>query len=147
MDTPVRSLLKQKGTFVLTTPPTASVFESIRRMVDHNLGAIVVTDDASIAGIFTERDYLRRIVLQGRTSRNTAVSEVMTTNLVVATPDTTVETCLSLMTTARCRHLPVIEDDRLAGLVSIGDCVKHLLQAAEAQVDTLERYVRGEYPG
>jgi CBS domain-containing protein len=147
MDTPVRHLLKQKGTFVLTTPPTASVFESIRRMVDHNLGAIVVTDGPSVAGIFTERDYLRRIVLQGRTSRTTAVSEVMTSNLVVASPDTTVETCLSLMTKARCRHLPVIEDDRLAGIVSIGDCVKHLLRAAETQVETLERYVRGRYPG
>jgi CBS domain-containing protein len=146
MDTPIRHLLKRKGTFVLTTPPTASVFETIQRMVDHNLGSILVVEDAAVAGIFTERDYLRRIVLQGRTSRTTAVSEVMTTDLVTATLDTTVETCLSLMTEARCRHLPVIEDGKVAGLVSIGDCVKHLLQAARTQVDTLEGYVAGTYP-
>ena len=146
MNTPVQLLLKRKGTFVLRVVPTASVYESIQRMVDHNLGSILVMKDKSLLGIFTERDYLRRIVLQGRTSRTTAISEVMTTDLITATPDTTVETCLSIMTEARCRHLPVIEDDELLGLVSIGDCVKHLLDAAKAEVHSLQNYVTGRYP-
>ena len=146
MHTPVQKLLKRKGTFVLRTVPTASVYEAIQRMVDHNLGSIVVMDDEELVGIFTERDYLRRIVLHGRTSRTTAVSDVMTTDLVTTTPDTTVETCLSLMTEGRCRHLPVIEDDELIGLVSIGDCVKHLLDAAKSEVRSLQNYVTGQYP-
>jgi len=146
MDTPVQQLLKRKGIFVLRTVPTASVYDSIQRMVDHNLGSIVVMEGEALAGIFTERDYLRRIVLQGRTSRTTAVAEVMTTDLVTATSDTTVETCLSLMTEARCRHLPVVEGDRLIGVVSIGDCVKHLLDTAQAQVHSLQNYVTGRYP-
>lgn len=145
--TPVRTLLRKKGTSVITTTPSATVYDAIATMVDHNVGAIVVTDDGALAGIFTERDYLRRIVLQGRTSKTTAVREVMTADVITVAPDTTVETALSLMTKARCRHLPVVADERLAGIVSIGDCVKHLLRNAEAEFDTLERYVTGQYPG
>jgi CBS domain-containing protein len=116
-------------------------------MVDHNVGSIVLTDDGTVVGIFTERDYLRRIILEDRTSKTTRVREVMTSDVISASPDTTVEECLSLMTEARCRHLPVIVDTRLAGIVSIGDCVNHLLRAARAQVDSLQNYVTGRYPG
>jgi CBS domain-containing protein len=144
--TPLRQLLRKKGTSVITTDPGATVYDAIATMVDHNVGAIVVTDDGALVGIFTERDYLRRIVLRGRTSKTTAVRDVMTAEVITVTPDTRVETALSVMTEARCRHLPVIADGRLAGLVSIGDCVKHLLRSAEAEIDTLEGYVRGRYP-
>jgi CBS domain-containing protein len=146
-DTPLRQLLRKKGTSVITTDPSATVYDTIATMVNHNVGAIVVTTDGALAGIFTERDYLRRIVLHGRTSKTTSVKEVMTTDVISVVPDTTVEAALSIMTEARCRHLPVMIDGRLAGLVSIGDCVKHLLRSAEAEVDTLERYVAGKYPG
>jgi len=144
--TPLRQLLRKKGTFVITIDPGATVYDAIATMVDHNVGAILVTEDGALVGIFTERDYLRRIVLRGRTSKTTAVKDVMTAEVITVTPDTRVETALSVMTEARCRHLPVIADGRLAGLVSIGDCVKHLLRNAEAEIDTLEGYVRGRYP-
>ena len=144
--TPLRQLLRKKGTFVITIDPGATVYDAIATMVDHNVGAILVTKDGALVGIFTERDYLRRIVLRGRTSKTTAVKDVMTAEVITVTPDTCVETALSVMTEARCRHLPVIADGRLAGLVSIGDCVKHLLRNAEAEIDTLEGYVRGRYP-
>ena len=146
-ETPLRQLLRKKGTSVITTDPDATVYDAIATMVNHNVGAIVVTDDAGLAGIFTERDYLRRIVLRGRTSKTTALKEVMTTDLITVGPDTTVEAALSVMTEARCRHLPVVVDERLSGVVSIGDCVKHLLRNAETEIDTLERYVTGKYPG
>ena len=146
MNTPVRTLLRRKGTSVITTAPDATVYASIETMVAHNVGAIVVVDDGTPIGVFTERDYLRRIVLRGRTSQTTRVREVMTTDLVTAAPDTTVQECLSLMTQVRCRHLPVLVDGRLAGIVSIGDCVKHLLGAAEAEVASLQDYVIGRYP-
>lgn len=147
MKTPVRHLLRQKGTSVITAAPDATVRRAIETMVDHNVGSIVVVDDGALVGIFTERDYLRRIVLEGRTSKATNVREVMTTDVTTTTPDTTVEECLSLMTEIRCRHLPVIADTRLAGIVSIGDCVKHLLDSARAEVDSLQNYVLGRYPG
>lgn len=147
MNTPVRRLLQQKGTSVVTSDPESTVYSCIRTMVDHNVGSIVLTDDGTVVGIFTERDYLRRIILEDRTSKTTRVREVMTSDVISASPDTTVEECLSLMTEARCRHLPVIVDTRLAGIVSIGDCVNHLLRAARAQVDSLQNYVTGRYPG
>ena len=138
MNTPVRTLLRRKGPSVITTAPEATVLTAIQTMVDHNVGSVVVVVDGAPIGIFTERDYLRRIVLRGRTSDTTRVREVMTSDLVTAAPDTTVEECLSLMTQVRCRHL--------AGLVSIGDCVTHLLRAAESQVVSLQNYVLGRYP-
>lgn len=146
MNTPVRTLLRRKGPSVITTTPEATVLTAIQTMVDHNVGSVVVVVDGAPIGIFTERDYLRRIVLRGRTSDTTRVREVMTSDLVTAAPDTTVEECLSLMTQVRCRHLPVLADGRLAGLVSIGDCVTHLLRAAESQVVSLQNYVLGRYP-
>lgn len=144
---PLRQLLRKKGTSVITTDPDATVYDAIATMVSHNVGAIVVTDDGGLTGIFTERDYLRRIVLQGRTSKTTTVREVMTADVITVEPDTTVEAALSIMTEVRCRHLPVLVEGRLAGVVSIGDCVKHLLRNAETEIDTLERYVTGKYPG
>jgi len=146
MKTKVRDLLRRKGTSVVTAPHSATVYRCIQIMVDHNVGSILLVNDGSLAGIFTERDYLRRIVLEGRTSKTTTVREVMTADVTVATPDTTVEECLTIMTTARCRHLPVIADSRIAGLVSIGDCVKQLLHDAQSEATSLHNYVRGRYP-
>lgn len=145
--TPVRHLLQKKGTSVLTTTPDTTVYEAIATMVDHNVGSIVVTKEDDLAGIFTERDYLRRIVLQGRTSKTTSVAEVMTADVITAAPDMSVESALSTMTEVRCRHLPVVADGTLMGIVSIGDCVNHLLRAAETEVDSLQNYVTGRYPG
>ena len=147
MSPSVSSVLAQKGRDVVSIDPGATVFEAITRMVEHNVGAIVAVDGDALAGIFTERDYLRRIALQGRTSRDTKVSEVMTADLVTVTPDTTIDECLEMMTARKIRYLPVLRDGSLAGIASIGDCVRARLDEAKGEVEGLQRFVTGEYPG
>lgn len=145
---PVSSLLGQKGREVITTTPEATVLEAIETMVDHNVGSILAMKADRIAGIFTERDYLRRIVLQGRTSDTTQVKEVMTTDVVTVPPRCTVGECMELMTAHKCRHLPVVnEDGTLRGLVSIGDCVKYVSERAKNEVESLKSYIAGGYTG
>ena len=145
--TPVSHLLNRKGHNVVSIHPIATVRDTIRIMVDHNVGAIVVMDGTRIAGIFTERDYLRRIVLQGRTSDTTQVREVMTTDVVTVPPSCTVGGCMQLMTKHKCRHLPVINTGTglLQGLVSIGDCVKYVSEQAQHEVESLRSYISGGY--
>jgi signal-transduction protein with cAMP-binding, CBS, and nucleotidyltransferase domain len=143
----VNEILARKGRKVHTIERGAMVLDAIRRMVEANVGALIVTDGDTICGIFTERDYLRRIVLQGRTSKNTPVVEVTTERLVVVEPSRSVEECMSMMTSERIRHLPVIEEGRLVGLVSIGDVVKHLSRERAAEVRYLTDYIAGKYPG
>lgn len=145
--TPIASILRQKGDWVITIHPTATVYETIARMVDNNVGAILIKDEGEVRGIFTERDYLRRIALQGRTSKTTRVEEVMTGDVLTVDLGETAENCLRIMTANKCRHLPVLKDGHLTGLISIGDCVKELLLRAEGQVQELENYITGSYPG
>lgn len=147
MDIPVSAVLKKKGDWVITIHPDATVFETIGRMVEHNVGAICVVQGGELLGIFTERDYLRRIALQGRASKTTEVQEVMTADVIFATPDHTMDECLTMMTEKKCRHLPVLRDGHLAGIISIGDCVKARLETTEAHVDVLQDFIRGGYPG
>ncbi len=142
---PVSSLLTRKDDALVTTGPDATVFDAIRTMVDHNVGSILVVDGGALAGIFTERDYLRRIALEGRTSRETALRDVMTTDLVTVGPDASVDACLALMTRHKIRHLPVMRGDAVAGVVSIGDCVRARLDEARAEADELQRFVSGDY--
>lgn len=146
MDTRVSDILRHKGHEVLTTEPTATVYECIAEMVKHNVGSIVVVDGNEVTGIFTERDYLRRIVLRGRTSKTTQVKEVMTTDVICVEPDASVENCMQIMTAQKCRHLPVLEDGTLNGIISIGDCVKQVSREAQSQVDNLKAYITGKYP-
>ena len=146
MSTPVSSILTRKGDWVITIEPKATVFDTISRMVEHNVGAICVVEGGELVGIFTERDYLRRIALEGRTSRTTRVEEVMTKGVVCATPDHTADDCMALMTEKKCRHLPVLRDGHLAGIVSLGDCVKVMLETTEDHVRDLESFIRGGYP-
>lgn len=141
-------ILAHKKNDVLTISASATVFEVIAMMVKRNVGSILVTDEAdSILGIFTERDYLRRIVLESRTSKTTLVSEVMSRNLVYTNPSCSVEECMNTMTDKRIRHIPVIEDGRLAGIVSIGDLAKHLCEERRSEVKNLTDYITGQYPG
>ncbi len=146
MKTRVRDLLKEKGIEVLTTPPDVTVFDTIEKMVDRNVGSIVVMEGARLVGIFTERDYLRRIVLQGRSSKTTELSEVMTKNVITVEYDATVDQCMTIMTEKKLRHLPVVEDGALCGIISIGDCVRHLSKEAQAEVEDLKNYISGQYP-
>lgn len=146
MEITVEEILRRKGTEVLTTDPDSTVFDAIARMVDHNVGSILVTDDGEVEGIFTERDYLRRIVLEGRTSKTTRVEEVMTTDVVWVDPSYTADECMALMTENKCRHLPVLSDSTLSGIISIGDCVKQVSRTARSRVEELQKYISGRYP-
>ncbi len=147
METRVRDILRDKGHEVLTARPDMTVYECIASMVKHNVGSILIMEGSHVAGIFTERDYLRRIVLRGRSSKTTKVEEVMTGDVLSVTPSQTVDRCLSIMTQQKCRHLPVLDDEgELTGIVSIGDCVRELSQVARAQVEDLQSYIRGGYP-
>lgn len=143
-----KSALTESGKGVLTTEPSATVFECIDRMVDRDVGSIVVMDGEDIAGIFTERDYMHSIALEGRSSKETEVQEVMTSDVATVDPETPIAACLYQMTELRCRHLPVVTDDGdLVGIVSIGDGVKEVIETAHRETDRLRRYVTGSYPG
>ena len=138
----VAKVLEGKGSEVLTIDAAATVFEAIKRMVEANVGALLVTDGGRVAGIITERDYLRRVTLEGRTEEETLVREIMTSPLVYVTPETSVEECMAVMTERRIRHLPVFADGReLVGIVSIGDVVKFKSAEQDFQIKFLTEYI------
>ena len=138
----VSEILDEKGREVFKIEESASVFEAIKRMVEHNVGALLVTaDDGEITGIVTERDYLRRVALEGRTEKDTAVREIMSSPLVYVQPDTTIEECMAVMTDRRIRHAPVVEDGDVVGLVSIGDVVKFQSKQQSFQIQYLTEYI------
>jgi CBS domain-containing protein len=138
----VTDILDEKGRDVLTIEPSASVFEAIQRMVEANVGSLLVTEGGRLRGVVTERDYLRRVALEGRTERDTTVGEIMSAPLVYVTPDTTVEECMAVMTERRIRHLPVLDDDReVVGVISIGDVVKFQSKQQSAQIKLLTDYI------
>jgi signal-transduction protein with cAMP-binding, CBS, and nucleotidyltransferase domain len=134
-------ILEDKGGDVYDIDADASVFEAVQRMVEMNVGSLLVKERGEVAGIVTERDYLRRVTLEGRTDHDTAVSEIMSSPLIVVTPDTTVDECMALMTDRRIRHLPVVEDGEVVGMVSIGDLVKFTSQQQSFEIQYLERYI------
>lgn len=147
MNVRVRTILRHKGANVVTLSPDVFVYTALATMVEHNVGSVVLVDGAGgIAGIFTERDYLRRIALKGRTSRTTLLRQVMTAPVITVTPGHSVDDCLTLMTDMKCRHLPVVDDNALRGIISMGDCVKTLLNDAREERDTLEGFITGQYP-
>ena len=138
----VAKVLEGKGSEVLTTDLDATVFEAIKRMVEANVGALLVTEGGRVAGIVTERDYLRRVTLEGRTEEETLVREIMTSPLVYVTPETSVEECMAVMTERRIRHLPVFTEGRdLVGIVSIGDVVKFKSAEQDFQIKFLTEYI------
>ena len=126
---------------VFTIRPEATVLEAISLMADKGIGAVVVTDQDKVVGILSERDYTRKIVLMERSSKETAVSEIMTTNVITVTKSTTVEDCLDLMTDCHLRHLPVVEHDKLIGLISIGDLVKAVMDDQRKLIEQLQQYI------
>ncbi|MDQ7008406.1 MAG: CBS domain-containing protein [Acidobacteriota bacterium] len=142
------SILERKGREVYTIGPQEKVIDAIRLMVDKNVGSLLVMDGSEILGILTERDYLSRVVLQGRTSRETPVSEIMTgaEKIVFVDPDASVEECMAVMTEKRVRHLPVMDNGKLAGVISIGDLVRQISRDRKAQVQYLTDYIVGKYP-
>ena len=144
--TAVAKILKSKpDTTVHTIAPGASVFEALKLMADKGIGALIVTEGTSIVGIFTERDYARKIALMGRTSSVTLVREVMTTAVLFVRPDQTSEHCMQIMSTGRLRHLPVVDDGRLVGMISIGDLVKDIISEQKFIIEQLEQYITGSH--
>ncbi len=144
----VADILRHKGkrSRVVTIGRSETVYDAIARMVENNVGSILVTDEDEVCGIFTERDYLRRIILQGRTSKTTQIDEVMTADIVWVDPGFDVEECMAIMTQKKCRHLPVLDEGKLVGVISIGDCVKEISNEAKARVQYLTGYITGQYP-
>ena len=140
-------VLTAKGPQVHTIRPTDTVFEAVKKMVELNSGSLLVTEGDAIHGIITERDYLRNIVLASRTSKTTQVREIMTSQIVVVKPDTPVEEAMAIMTDRRIRHLPVVHQGKLGGIVSIGDLVKQISQDRKFEVQYLTDYITGRYPG
>ena len=134
-------ILDKKGAEVLQIEADASVFEAVKRMVEANVGSLLVTDGGKIAGIVTERDYLRRVTLEGRTDKETAVREIMSSPLIVVRPETTIDECMALMTDRRIRHLPVVEGGQVVGIVSIGDLVKFQSKQQSFEIQYLTDYI------
>ena len=143
----VRSMLKVKGGDVWSVRPGATVFEALLLMADKKVGALVVVSEGKLAGMFSERDYARKIILHGKTSKETLVREVMTSPVLTVTPEQTVDECMRIMTHNRIRHLPVSEGDRLAGVISIGDLVNSIISAQAETIHQLSSYIAGSYPG
>jgi CBS domain-containing protein len=142
----VRSLLAEKGDALWSISPDASVFDAIASMSEKHVGALVVLSGGYLAGIITERDYARKVILKGRQSRETRVREIMTAPVLYVTPQHNVGECMQLMTSRRIRHLPVVEADRVLGMVSIGDLVNRIITAQDDTIRHLHNYIAGSYP-
>ncbi len=143
----ISDILAHKGSEVHRIAPDASVYDAIAAMSEHGVGALLVVTGAGIDGIITERDYLRKIALEGRSSQDTPVRAIMTGEVLYVEPWHEVEEALAIMIEARIRHLPVMSDGELAGLVSIGDCVKQVSRERKAQLRYMTDYIQDKYPG
>ncbi|MBT8040699.1 MAG: CBS domain-containing protein [Xanthomonadales bacterium] len=138
-------VLERKGGSVVTVSCDSTVRDAIQKMSNANIGAVVAVENDKAIGIFTERDYLRKIALEGRSSTDTAISEVMSSPLITATPEESSRDAMGTMTERRCRHLVIMDEEEMVGIVSQGDLVKHLLLQKEAEVEQLSGYIAGNY--
>ena len=141
--TTVRDILQNKGDNVWTVPPDMTVFEALKTMADRNVGALIVSEAERVVGILSERDYARKVILHGKSSREIPVREIMSSTVHFVHPEQNIEDCMQEMTDKRVRHLPVLEDDRLAGIISIGDVVKAIIAEQEYTIKHLENYITG----
>jgi CBS domain-containing protein len=139
----VSEILRSKSGDVLKIDASATVFDAIKKIVEHNVGSILVTDGDDVVGIMTERDYLRKIAIFGRTSHDTLVREIMSSPLIYVTPESTIEEAMAIMTDRRIRHLPVVVDEKITGIVSIGDVVKFQSREQSFQIKYLTEYISG----
>lgn len=139
----VQDLLRVAGNHVWSIGPEATVYQAVTLMAEKDVGALLVVDAEKLVGIVSERDYTRKIVLKGRTSRNTVVREIMTEKVLIVDPSRTIEDCMALMAIKRVRHLPVLDNDRLVGIISIRDVVKAIIVERDFRIEQLEKYIRG----
>jgi CBS domain-containing protein len=142
--TTVKDVLDEKGGNVCFIDSNSSVFDALKLMAENNIGSLVVLDDGKLVGIITERLYAREIILKGRTSPGTFVREIMSTRVIYARPAQSVQECMAVMTARGVRHLPVLEDERLIGIVSIGDMVKSVISDQKFIIEQLEHYIHGD---
>lgn len=142
--TTIRQLLRQKGNTVFSISPNDTVSDALRKMAEKDVGALIVMDGERLAGIISERDYARKVFLQGRASPTTRVQEIMSTMILYAEPTQAVAECMAIMTARRVRHLPVLEGERLIGVISIGDLVKSIIGDQKFMIDQLEHYLHGQ---
>jgi CBS domain-containing protein len=139
----VAQILRTKGHEVFSISPEMSVFEALGLMAEKNVGALLVVEGGRLTGIFSERDYARKVILKGKASRETPVREIMTSHVLYVSPEQSVHDCMALMTDKRVRHLPVLAEERLVGLISIGDVVKAIITEQEFIIEQLQNYITG----
>jgi len=137
----ISQLLKHKGDAIYAVRPDDNVFEAIRRMADHGIGALLVLEGDALEGIVSERDYARKVILEGKSSRSTPVADIMTREVITIDPGKSVDQALEVMSSKRIRHLPVVEDDRVVGVLSIGDLVQSIIETQQQQIENLEQYI------
>lgn len=143
----VRLVLKQKGQNVWSVSPDACVYDAIEIMAEKHAGALMVVFEGKLVGVVSERDYARKVILQGKSSKETAVKEIMTSPAIFITPEETVEDGMRVMTDRHIRHLPVVDDGKILGVVSIGDLVKWMISAQQQTISQLHSYITSQYPG
>jgi CBS domain-containing protein len=143
----IGAILNQKGGEIFSVSPEATVFDAVSLLSEKNIGAVLVMDGGKLVGLLSERDYTRKVMLRGKRSRETTVAEIMSTDLKTVQPRDAVEDCLRLMTDKRVRHLPVLDGDKVIGVISIGDLVKWVISCQSAAIAHLESYIQGGYTG
>lgn len=143
----IKSILKQKGSHVWTISPEESVYRALQILAEKGIGALLVVEGEKIAGIFSERDYARKVILKGRSSANTKIKELMIKNVLYAHPDYSIEKCMAIMTENKIRHLPILEEEseKLLGMITIGDIVNYIISRQKFEIQELKKYITGSY--
>lgn len=140
----VQDILKTKGSVVYAVAPNVMVYSAIEQMCDKNIGGLMIVENGKLIGIFTERDYARKLILKGKSSKDTPIQDLMTPNPFTVTPQSSIEDCMKLMAGKHIRHLPVEENGKLIGMISIGDVVKHIIEDQKSTIAHLEQYIAGQ---